>query len=155
MLCLIYRGAYHVFLWSMWWLAQASKLGIVMLLILVPVLLLFWCHVNLMLQRDPCIFWRCSVRMFCRYCGALSIHVFICNYGASWLESIELYFCYKMLLTECLHVKHFCQACCSWSMHAMLLFLPCLACILCVLDGCILSLSWLAPTCTVVSASSS
>ena len=28
-------------------------------------LLLFCCHVNLMLQRDPCIFWRCSVSMFC------------------------------------------------------------------------------------------
>ena len=32
-----------------------------------PCLLLFCCHVNLMLQRDPCIFWRCSVRMFCSY----------------------------------------------------------------------------------------
>ena len=31
-------------------------------------LLLFCCHVNLMLQRYPCIFWRCSVRMFCKYC---------------------------------------------------------------------------------------
>ena len=30
-------------------------------------LLLFCCHENLMLQRDPCIFWRCSVRIFCRY----------------------------------------------------------------------------------------
>ena len=29
-----------------------------------PCLLLFCCHVNLMLQRDPCIFWRCSVRRF-------------------------------------------------------------------------------------------
>ena len=58
MLCLLYSGAYHVFLWSMWWLAQACKLGIVMLLILVHVLLLFWCHVNLMLQSDPCIFLR-------------------------------------------------------------------------------------------------
>ena len=32
-----------------------------------PCLLLFCRHVNLMLQRDPCIFWRCSVRMFCSY----------------------------------------------------------------------------------------
>ena len=31
-------------------------------------LLLFCCHVNLLLQRDPCIFWRYSVRMFCGYC---------------------------------------------------------------------------------------
>ena len=30
-------------------------------------LLLFCCHVNLMLQRDPFLFWRCSIRMFCRY----------------------------------------------------------------------------------------
>ena len=32
-----------------------------------PCVLLFCCHVNLMLQRDPCIFCRCSVRMFCSY----------------------------------------------------------------------------------------
>ena len=31
--CLLYIGAYHVFLWSMWWPAQASKLGFVMMLI--------------------------------------------------------------------------------------------------------------------------
>ena len=48
MACLLYRGAYHVFLWSMWWLAQACKLGFVMLLISVPVLMLFLCHVSLM-----------------------------------------------------------------------------------------------------------
>ena len=44
-------------------------------------LLLFCCHVNLMLQRDPCIFWRCSVRMFCRYCCNWSIYSLVCNYG--------------------------------------------------------------------------
>ena len=38
-LCLLYRGAYHVFLWSMWWQAHACNLGIVMLLSLVSVLL--------------------------------------------------------------------------------------------------------------------
>ena len=79
--CHLYRGAYHVFLWSMWWLAQACKLGFVMLLILVPVLVLFWCHVNLMLQRDPCIFWDTSVRMFWTYGYFLSIHALCCNYG--------------------------------------------------------------------------
>ena len=31
--CHLYRGVCHVFLWSLWWLAQACKLGIVMLLI--------------------------------------------------------------------------------------------------------------------------
>ena len=81
MLCLLYRGAYHVFLWSMWWLAQACKLGIVMLLFLVPILLLFWCHVNLMLQRDPCIFWDTSVRMFWTYGYYLSIHAPGCIYS--------------------------------------------------------------------------
>ena len=79
--CLLYRGAYHVFLWLMWWLAQACKLGIVMLLILVPVLLLFWCHVNMMLQRDPCIFWDTSVRVFWTISYCLSIHALGCNYG--------------------------------------------------------------------------
>ena len=81
MLCLLYSGVCHAFLWSMWWLAQACKQGIVMLLILVPVLLLFWCHVNLMLQRDPCIFWDTSVRVFCTYGYFISIHALGCNYG--------------------------------------------------------------------------
>ena len=79
--CHIYRGVCHVFLWSMWWLEQACKLGFVMLLISVPVLLLFLCHVNLMLQRDPCIFWDTSVRMFWTYGYDLSIHAPGCNYG--------------------------------------------------------------------------
>ena len=35
----------------------------------------------------------------------------------------------------------FCRGCCSWSMHAMLFFLPCLASMPCLLAGCILSLS--------------
>ena len=77
--CLTYRGVYHVFLWSMWWLAQACKLGLVMLLILVPVLLLFWCHVNWLLQRYPCIFWDTSVRVFWTYGYPLSIHAPVCN----------------------------------------------------------------------------
>ena len=43
-------------------------------------LLLFGCHVNLMLPRDPCIFWRCSVRMFCSYSFNRSIPALVCNY---------------------------------------------------------------------------
>ena len=39
------------------------------------------CHVNLMLQVNPCVIWRCSVRMFCRSCYALSIHAIVCNDG--------------------------------------------------------------------------
>ena len=44
-------------------------------------LLLFCCHVNLMLQRDPWIFWGCSVRMFYRYGYGSSIHASVWNYG--------------------------------------------------------------------------
>ena len=77
--CLLYRGTYHVFLWSMWWLAQACKLGIVMLLISVPVLLLFWCHENLVLERDPCIFWDTSVK------DVLNIWLFSI-YSCPWLQ---------------------------------------------------------------------
>ena len=44
-------------------------------------LLLFWCHVSMCLQRDPCFFWVCLIRMFCRYSFALSIHAHVCNYG--------------------------------------------------------------------------
>ena len=44
-------------------------------------LLLFCCHVSMCLQWDPCFFWVCSLRMFCIYSCALSIHAPICNYG--------------------------------------------------------------------------
>ena len=50
-----------------------------------PCLLLFCCHVNLMLQRDPCIFWRCSVEMFCSYSCSWSIPVIVCNYGVPYI----------------------------------------------------------------------
>ena len=46
-------------------------------------LLLFCCHVNLMLQRDPSIFWWCSLRMFCRYCCSWSSPALGCNYGVT------------------------------------------------------------------------
>ena len=90
-------------------------------------LLLFCCHVNLMLQRDPCIFWRYSIRMLCRYCCNWYVPSLVCNYGVSWHDSILLYFCYKIFLADCLRVIQFCQAYCSWSIHAMLLFLPWIA----------------------------
>ena len=83
MLCLLYSGVCHAFLWSMWWLAQACKLGFVILQFLVPVLLLFWCHVNWMLERDPRIFWDTSVRMFWTYGHSLCIHATVCNYGVA------------------------------------------------------------------------
>ena len=72
-----------------------------------PCLLLFCCHVNLMLQRDPCIFWRCSVRMFCRYCCNGSIPALVFNYGVPQHDSILLYFCYKIFLADCLRVIQF------------------------------------------------
>ena len=43
-------------------------------------LLLFCCYVSMWLQRDPCSFWWCLVRKFCRYSCALSIHALVCNY---------------------------------------------------------------------------
>ena len=46
-------------------------------------LLLFCCHVSMCLQRDPCSFWLCSLRMCCRYSYSLSIHVPVYNYGVS------------------------------------------------------------------------
>ena len=92
-----------------------------------PRLLLFCCHVNLMLQRDPCIFWRCSVRMFCSYSCNSSIPALVCNYGVPQHDSILLYFCYKIFLADCLRVIQFCRACCSCSIHAMYLLLPWMA----------------------------
>ena len=44
-------------------------------------LLLFCCYVSMCLQKDPCSCWWCSVRMFCIYSCALSIHAPVCNYG--------------------------------------------------------------------------
>ena len=46
-----------------------------------------------------------------------------------------------MFLADCLHVNQFCRGCCSWSMHAMRVFLPWLAYLSCILSGCMLSLS--------------
>ena len=103
----IFRGVCHVFLWSLWWLAQACKLGFVMFLIsetswiLCPRLLLVCCYVSMWLQRDPCLFWRCSVMMFCRYGCTWSIRALVCNYGVPWHNSILLYFCYKIFLADC------------------------------------------------------
>ena len=70
-------------------------------------LLLFCCHVSMCLQRDPCSFWWCSVRMFCRYCCNWSIHALVCNYGVPQHDSIFLYFCYKIFLADCLRVIQF------------------------------------------------
>ena len=88
--CHLYRGVFHVFLWSMWWLAQACKLGFVMFLFsgtgFTLFLLLFCCHVSMCLQRDPCFIWVCLVRMFCIYSCALSIHAPVCNYGVPSLS---------------------------------------------------------------------
>ena len=88
------------------------------------VLLLFLCHVNLMLQRDPCIFWDTSVRKFWTYGYDLSIDAPVCHYGVVQHVIFLLYFCYKCFLADCLHVIQFCRGCCSWSLHAMNLFLP-------------------------------
>ena len=44
-------------------------------------LLLFWCHVSMCLQWDPCFFWACPVRMFCTCSCALSMNAPVCNYG--------------------------------------------------------------------------
>ena len=44
-------------------------------------LLLFCCYVSMCLQRVPCLFWVCSVRMFCSYSCNWSITAFVCNYG--------------------------------------------------------------------------
>ena len=125
--CLLYRGAYHVFLWSMWWLAQAWKLGFVMLLILVSVLLLFWCHVNMMIQWDPFLSLVASVRMFWTCGYALNIHAPIWNYRVAKHVLILLYFCYKMFLADCLRVIQFCQGCCSCFIHVLNLLLPWIA----------------------------
>ena len=65
-----------------------------------PCLLLFCCHVNLMLQRDACIFWRCSVRMFCSYSCNGPIPALVCNYGVPQHDTILLYFCYKIFLAD-------------------------------------------------------
>ena len=47
-------------------------------------------------------------------------------------------FASKCFLADCLHVIQFCQGCCSWSLHAMNLLLPCLASQTCLLTvGCL------------------
>ena len=84
--CHLYSGAIHAFLCALWWLAQACKLGYLLLISVVVISAksesaTLCCHVNLMLQVNSCIIWRCSLRMFCRYGYALSIHALVWNYG--------------------------------------------------------------------------
>ena len=42
---------------------------------------IFCCYVNLLLQVILCIIWRCSLRMFCYTCHAISIHAPRCIYS--------------------------------------------------------------------------
>ena len=44
-------------------------------------LLSFLCHVNMMLQWDPCLFWVASVRMVLTYGYAISIQAPVCICG--------------------------------------------------------------------------
>ena len=44
-------------------------------------LLLFLCHVFMLLQRDTCFVWVSSVRMIRTYGYALSMHAHVCIYG--------------------------------------------------------------------------
>ena len=88
---------------------------------------IFCCHVNLLLQVILCIIWRCSLRLFCYTCYALSIHSFVCIYSLLQIFLIFLYFCYKMFLADCLHVDQFCHGCYQCSMYPMTMLLPCLA----------------------------
>ena len=44
-------------------------------------LLIFLCHVSMLLQWDPCFLLVCPVRMFWTHRCALSIHAPVCNYG--------------------------------------------------------------------------
>ena len=85
--CHLYGGACLVFLWSMWWLAQACKVASVMLLICDLVIsaksesVIFCCHVNLLSLWVLYIIWRCSLRIFCFTCYALFIHALFCIYS--------------------------------------------------------------------------
>ena len=44
-------------------------------------LLLFLCHVFMLLQWDTCFIWVASIRMFWTYGYSISIHAPVCNYG--------------------------------------------------------------------------
>ena len=71
-----------------------------------------------------------------------SIHPCLCLQlwsTLAWVNrALLLLLCDLGKLSTCLK---FCQWCCSWSMHAMRLFLPCLASSSCLFTGCMLSLS--------------
>ena len=40
-----------------------------------------WCHVNLLPSWVLCLIWRCSLRVFCFTCYAISIHALVCIYS--------------------------------------------------------------------------
>ena len=90
-------------------------------------LLLFCCHVNLMLQRDPCIFWRCAVRSFVAIVVIDPLlPLFAIMECHSMTQSCST-FGIKIFLADSLHDMQFCQACCSCFIHAMYVLLPWLA----------------------------
>ena len=122
--CHIYIGAYHVFFWSMWWLAQACKLGLMMFCDFSPcsAVILMPCkldaterskHILRYFSKDVLNIW-----LFYIYsCPCLQLWSSLaCDFRALLLL--------QNVLADCLHVIQFCQRCCSWSLHAMNLFLP-------------------------------
>ena len=62
---------------------------------------IFCCHVNLLLQVSLCIIWRCSLKMFCYTCHAISIHAPGSIYSLLYLVHFLLQTCLIMLLSAC------------------------------------------------------
>ena len=71
----------------------------------------------------------------------LSIHALVCNYGESSMSFPCSTFASKCFLADCLLVIQFGQACYSWSLHAMDLFLTWFVPQTCLLDDAMLILS--------------
>ncbi len=72
-------GDYHKHAKYLSWYCRFQELRIS-----VFALLLFLCHVFMLLQRDPCFFWVCSVRMILKYAYAISIHAHVYIYGVPY-----------------------------------------------------------------------
>ena len=146
--CHLSSGVVHVFLWSLWWLVQACKVGPVIFLISgtdfsksLSAVILLSCkldatersmHILRYFSKDVLNIWLLSIHS----CPWLQLWSSLaCHFRALLLlQNVSWQIVYMLFnFAEVVAVDPCMLWCC---------FLPCIASMTCLLDGCMLSLSW-------------
>ena len=138
--CHLYRGAYHVFLWSMWWLAQACKLGFVMLLFCpCSAVILMPCkhdatersmHILRYFSKDVLNIWLCSIHScsWLQLWSSLACHfrALLLLQNVSW-QIVYMYFNFAKVVVVGPCILWTCSCLGSFHKHVLLLLgaLPC------------------------------